>query len=322
MTLIGILLASIIGLAIIAFFFGLWNMLPRNEMSERMYDLIHSTTADTGGSGKVGSSGLSAKEALTQLDQELLSHGLGKGITANLIQANLKITATEYVLIIAGITILGALLGYTIAGHPVSALLAGVIGFFIPPSFVTWQKAKRRRLFGQQLPEALTQLAGSLRAGYSLLQSLDVVTKQIPWPASEEFVRVVREVQLGQSLNTALGHLAERITSDDLVMVISSINIHQQVGGNLAEILDTVGETLRERARIKREVDVLTAQQRISGYVLVALPIALGAFLLIINPEYEMRLFTPGPTLCIPVGAVLGIIVGYILMRRIVDIDV
>jgi tight adherence protein B len=135
-------------------------------------------------------------------------------------------------------------------------------------------------------------------------------------------LRVVREVQLGQSLNTALLHLAERITSDDLVMVISSINIHQQVGGNLAEVLDTVAETIRERVRIRREVDVLTAQQRISGYVLVALPIALGAVLLIINPEYEMRLFTPGPTLCIPIGAAAGIIVGYIIMRRIVDIDV
>ena len=94
------------------------------------------------------------------------------------------------------------------------------------------------------------------------------------------------------------------------------------MGGNLAEILDTVAETIRERVRIKREIEVLTAQQRISGYVLVALPIALGAVLMIINPTYEMRLFTPGLTLCIPFGAGLSMIIGYVIMRRIIDINV
>jgi tight adherence protein B len=322
MTLIGILLASIVGLAIIALFFGLWNLLPRDEVGDRIYDMVRSTTTDTSGSGKLGSSNMSAKGALVKINQEFLSRGLGKGVTANLIQANLKITAIEYALIILALAGLGVLLGFVISGHPASMLLTGVSGGFIPPIFVTWRKGKRRHLFAQQLPEALSQLASSLRSGYSLLQSLDVVTKQIPWPASEEFIRVVREVQLGQSLNAALFHLSERITSDDMVMVISSINIHQQVGGNLSEVLDTVAETLRERMRIKREVEVLTAQQRISGYVLVGLPIALGGVLLIINPEYEMRLFTPGLTLCIPFGAGLSMIVGYFLMRRIVDIDI
>jgi tight adherence protein B len=105
-------------------------------------------------------------------------------------------------------------------------------------------------------------------------------------------------------------------------MVAASININRQVGGNLADILDVAAETIRERVRIKREIDVLTAQQRSSGYVLVVLPIALGAILMIINPSYQMRLFTPGPTLCIPIGAGLGIVVGFLAMRRIVDIDV
>jgi tight adherence protein B len=116
--------------------------------------------------------------------------------------------------------------------------------------------------------------------------------------------------------------MVERIKSNDLVMVVASININRQIGGNLADILETTAETIRERVRIKREIEVLTAQQRISGYVLVALPIALGAILMIINPTYQMRLFTPGPTLCIPVGAGLGMLVGFLIMRRIVDIEV
>lgn len=321
MTPIGILVAIIIGLAVLVIFIGLRALFPEDELVDRMQDVIHSDLAiDTGGS-RIDSA-FSTKNAMKILDRKFLSRGIGKGIEDNLSQADLKITVTEYVLLILGLTALGAMLGYTISRHPISALVAGVLCFFIPPVFVTWQRTKRRRLFAEQLPEALTQLAGSLRAGYSVAQSLDVVTKQMPWPMGDEMLRVVREIQLGQSLNAALAHLAERIISDDLVMVTSSISIHQQVGGNLAEILDTVAETIRERVRIKREVQVLTAQQRISAYVLVALPIAVAAILIIINPDYEMRLFTPGITLCIPSGAGLSMIIGYILMRRIVDIDV
>jgi tight adherence protein B len=188
--------------------------------------------------------------------------------------------------------------------------------------FVSWRRVKRRREFHNQLAEALGQMAGSLRAGYSLLQSFDTVAKQLPPPGGDEFLRVVREVQLGQPLSVALDHMVQRIKSNDLVMVVASININRQIGGNLADILETTAETIRERVRIKREIEVLTAQQRISGYVLVALPIALGAILMIINPTYQMRLFTPGPTLCIPVGAGLGMLVGFLIMRRIVDIEV
>jgi tight adherence protein B len=274
---------------------------------------------DTGGSKGFN---VSPKAALAKVNRELLSRGFGQGLTANLVQADLKISAMEYVFISVGITLLGGLLGYAISGHPVSVLVAGVISFFLPPIFVKWRKAKRHRLFSEQLPDALAQVAGSLRAGYSLAQSLDVVAQQMPWPSSVEFIRVVREIQLGQSLSTALEHLLERSDSEDLVMVISAINIHQQVGGNLASILDTVAETIRERVRIKREVQVLTAQQRISAYVLIALPIGLTAVLLILNPDYEMRLFTPGLTLCIPSGALISIMVGYVIMRRIVDIEV
>jgi tight adherence protein B len=320
MELVGLLVAIIAGLAILVMFIGFRALLPQNDMADRMYDVVQAGVGDTGGSRL--ESAISAKQALQQIDRKFLSRGFGSGIAANLIQADLKLTVTEYVLIVLGATSLGAMLGFAISRHPISALVAGLITFFLPPVFVTWRKAKRRRLFAEQLPEALTQLSGSLRAGYSLVQSLDMVTKQMPWPTRDEFLRVVREVQLGQSLDVALDHLSERVTSDDLIMVISSITIHQQVGGNLAEILDTVAETIRERTRIKREVQVLTAQQRISAYVLVVLPIALGAFLMIINPSYEMRLFTPGLTLCIPFGAALSMVVGYFIMRRIVDIDI
>jgi tight adherence protein B len=321
MDVLAISVAALVGLAIIAIFAGLLTVLSREDVSERMYNIVQSDLAiDTGGSRLDFSS--TSKNTFKRLDRKLLARGFGQKITADLLQADLKLTATEYMLLVLSLTTLGALLGFVISQQPISAIVAGTISFFGPGVFVSWRKVKRRREFAGQLVDALTQMVGSLRAGYSTAQSLDTVAKQLPPPAGDEFMRVVREVQLGQSLGIALDHMVERNQSDDLTMVVTSINVNQQVGGNLAEILDTVAETIRERVRIKREIEVLTAQQTISGYILTFLPIALGAILLIINPTYQMRLFTPGPTLCIPIGAGLGIIIGFIIMRRIVDIDI
>lgn len=320
MGLISIFIALLVGLAIMAIFAGLLVLLFRENMADRMHDIFHQGVADTGGARIDLSS--SSRATIKALDRSLRARGIGEGVTANLLQANLKLTATEYVLIVLGVTGLGALLGYAISRQPISALTAGFIFFLLPGGFVKWRQIKRRRDFGDQLVDVLTQIVGSLRAGYSIAQSLDTVATQIAPPAGDEFRRVVRELQLGQSLMAALMSLAQRIKSDDLTMVITAISINQQVGGNLAAILETVAETIRERVRIKREIQVLTAQQTISGYILTFLPIGLGALLMIINPSYEMLLFTPGPTLCIPIGAALGIVVGFFIMRRIIDIEV
>ncbi len=320
MSLIGIFIAVLVALTIMAFFAGLLHLLFRENITDRMYDVFQEGTADTGGA-RIDLSG-SSRKTIRELDRRLFSQSFGKGITTNLIQADLKLTVTEYMLIVLGLTTLGALLGYAVSRQPISGLTAGFICFLLPGLFVKWRQIKRRREFADQLVDVLTQIVGSLRAGYSISQSLDTVATQIAPPAGDEFRRVVRELQLGQSLMAALMSLAERIKSDDLTMVITAISINQQVGGNLAAILETVAETIRERVRIKREIQVLTAQQTISGYILTFLPIGLGTLLLIINPSYELRLFTPGPTLFIPIFAGLGIVAGYIAMRRIIDIDI
>ncbi len=320
MSTLGVLIAILIGLAIMAVFAGLLAIMARESVADRMYEIVHSEVKDQGGA-RIDFAA-SRKSALRLMDQRFLARGIGKGIAENLLQADIKLTVTEYVLIVVGVTVLGGLAGFAISRHPISAVVAGILAFFMPGIFVSWRRAKRRRDFGKQLADAVMQIAGSLRAGYSLVQSMDTVAKQLSPPAGDEFLRVVREVQLGQTLATALDHFMERIKSDDLAMIVSAINIHQQVGGNLAGILEVVGETIRERVRIKQEIGVLTAQQRISGYVLAALPIALAAILLIINPTYETRLFTPGPTLCIPTGSGLLMVIGFFIIRRIVDIDV
>jgi tight adherence protein B len=165
-------------------------------------------------------------------------------------------------------------------------------------------------------------MVGSLRAGYGLLQAVEWVARQIPHPAGTEFDRVIREVQLGRSLNESLDSMVRRINSDDLALIITAIKIQHEVGGNLADILEIVAHTIRERVRIQREIVVLTAQQRYSGYVLMVMPIALAVILYIMNPEYESQLFAPGPTLCIPIGTAIMMVIGFFVMRRIVDIEV
>jgi tight adherence protein B len=148
------------------------------------------------------------------------------------------------------------------------------------------------------------------------------VSRQLPAPAGNEFDRVMREVQLGIGLMDALENMVRRIPSDDLALIVTAIKIQYEVGGSLAEILETVAHTIRERVRIMREINVLTSQQRYSGYVLIIMPIALAVFLVLTNPEYEMRLFEPGATLCIPIGAAVLMVMGYFIMRRIIDIEV
>lgn len=143
----------------------------------------------------------------------------------------------------------------------------------------------------------------------------------MPAPAGPELGQVVRDVKLGRSLMAALDDLTERVGSEDLTLVATAIHIHHETGGNLAEILETVTETIRERVRIKGELRSLTAQQRYSGYVLAALPILLFLVLMLINPQYESRLFQPGPTLCVPIGALVSMSIGFLAIRFIVAIE-
>jgi tight adherence protein B len=229
---------------------------------------------------------------------------------------------TEYLMIRVGLVVLFSALGFLIQRNLLVALILGVVGLFLPTVYVRTRQSGRLKKFDSQLPDVLDHIQGSLRAGYGLLQAVEWVAKQLPNPAGAEFDRVIRETQLGRGLMESLESMVRRIPSDDLALIVTAIKIQYEVGGSLAEILEVVAHTIRERVRIMREIQVLTSQQRYSGYVLMVMPIALAIFLIIFNPEYEMRLFQPGPTLCIPIGAAVLMVLGYFIMRRIIDIEV
>jgi len=213
--------------------------------------------------------------------------------------------------------------------NPIALALFFVIGAFFPRFYLRYRQAKRLKAFAAQLPDTITLLANSLRAGSSFLQGIELVTRESQPPISEEFERVVREMSLGVALQPALNNLARRVASEDLELMVTAINIQSQVGGNLATVLDSIAFTIRERIRIMGEIQTLTAMQRYSGYVITLLPVGLGGILFLISPTYIGRMLNPTPSLFgLPAGIIFFIIggvsmgIGYILIRRIVDIKV
>jgi tight adherence protein B len=174
----------------------------------------------------------------------------------------------------------------------------------------------------EQLPDVLTIMASSLRAGHSFLQSLDAVAKEIAPPAAAEFQRVVAEIRLGRPAEDALEALAERVGSPDFKWAVLAVNIQREVGGNLAEILDNVADTLRERAMLRRQIRVLTAEGRLSAWVLTLLPIAIGLYMGAANPDYIGVLFKEAIGWVMLGTAASLLVLGVLWMRKIVDIDV
>ncbi len=250
----------------------------------------------------------------------------GERIARNLARADIKLKPGEFLFIYAGVVLGLSAFAYLLGGrHVVSALIGAVFGFMLPNIYVNRQKSRRLTRFNDQLADMLNLMVNGLRAGYSTLQALEAVSKELPPPISEEFRRVVQEVQLGISLERALDNLLRRIPSEDLDFVVTAINVQREVGGNLAEILDVISYTIRERVRLKGEIRVLTTQVSYSSRLLSLLPIGVLLVLWFINRQYIMEFFKPENRTCglIALGvAGVMIVIGYITMQRIANIEV
>jgi tight adherence protein B len=257
------------------------------------------------------------------LNRALEGRKVSENLSTQLARADLKVTVGEF-LVLQVLAALGAAVGgYFLFNTIVLAILAAVIGWFAPRWFVSWRQGQRLRAFSDQLGDALNLMVNGLRSGYSVLQAMEAVSREMPPPISSEFGRVVQEVQIGLPLDQALGNMLRRIKSDDLDLVITAVNVQREVGGNLAEILDVISFTIRERVRIKGEVRTLTAQGRYSGYVISLLPIGLALVLFCINKPYVERLFTSG--FCGWAMVVCGLLMigtGFIAIQKIVSIEV
>jgi len=260
---------------------------------------------------------------------------LATRLSIDLARADLKMKPAEFLLAWAATPFLfvafAYLVGFIFPGFQniVALVVFFLLGIYAPRFYLKYRQRRRLRQFGEQLPDTITLLANSLRAGSSFLQGIELVTREARPPISEEFERVVREMQLGMALQPALNNLVRRVASEDLELMVTAIQIQATVGGNLATVLDSIAFTIRERIRIVGEINTLTAMQRYSGYVITLLPVGLAGILFLISPGYiSVMLENPPEMLGLPLGVVFFIIglismaIGYVLIRRIVDIKV
>jgi tight adherence protein B len=272
---------------------------------------------------------------LAGVDRALDSQGLAARLSVDIARADLKMRPAEFVIawalspfvFVAIAFVLGAIIeGFR---NTISLAIIFALGAYFPRFYIKRRQAKRLQAFADQLPDTITLLANSLRAGSSFLQGIELVTREARPPISEEMDRVVREMSLGVALQPALNNLVRRVASEDLELMVTAINIQSQVGGNLATVLDSIAFTIRERIRIQGEIRVLTSMQRYSGYVITLLPVGLAGILFLISPSYmAVLLKSPPTTFGLPTGIIfmaVGLMsmgIGYVFIRRIVDIKV
>ncbi len=202
------------------------------------------------------------------------------------------------------------------------SILLAVVGYMLPAMWVNGKKKKRTERINAQLVDLLGLVSNSLKSGYGLMQSFEFASRQMQPPIALEIRRMLREANLGASAEDALNALGDRIDSNDLDMVLTAINIQRAVGGNLAEILDKVGNTMRERERIRGEINTLTAQQKMTGIVIGGLPVFMFAIFMVMNPGYMSLLFTETIGKAILGGAIGLELLGYFAMKRIMAIEV
>jgi tight adherence protein B len=273
--------------------------------------------------------------ALAQLNRVVEARDFGANLARDIARADLKLKPSEFLAIWAG-SIIGVpllfivlSLGLPALRSPLALVIGAFIGFLLPRFWLGRRKAGRLGSFNKQLPDTITLLANGLRAGSSFLQAVELVVRESRPPMSTEFSRVIREVNLGLPFEQAMENMVRRVRSEDLELMATAINIQHTVGGNLAEILDSIAFTIRERIRIKGEIRTLTAQQRLSGYVVGFLPIGLAGFLFVAAPNFMEPMFQKPPeALGLPLGVVIlfmggfMMFLGFLLIRRIVDIEV
>ena len=250
------------------------------------------------------------------------SRGFSDRLDAELESAGVSVRSGEFVVLSVVAFVVGAVLGAALLRSWMLGLIVGAVCGMGPTIALRMALKRRTEKMREQLPDVLTVLASSLRAGHSFMQALDTVAREIPQPAATEFQRVVAEIRLGRPIEEALEALATRVGSADFKWAVLAVNIQREVGGNLAEILDNVADTLRERAMMRRQIKVLTAEGRLSAWVLVALPIGIAVYMFAVNPDYIGLLVTTKTGWYMSGTAVILLGLGVVWMRKIVDIDV
>mgnify|MGYP000849596238 FL=1 len=255
------------------------------------------------------------------VDKVVAGRGFAQNLATQLAQADLKLTVGEF-LVISFTAAIGLGLVMYILDRAILIPVGIILGFFAPRWYMSFRKGGRRKAFDGQLGDAINLMVNSLRAGYSSLQAMEVISHEMPEPIAAEFGRVVLEMQLGIPFDTAMNNLLRRMPSPDLDLMITAMSVQREVGGNLAEVLDAISFTIRERVRIKGEIRALTAQGRVSGYIVTFLPFGITAFLYMYNPDFIAPMFEDACGWIMIGSSLVLIVLGYVVINKIVSIEV
>ena len=295
---------------------------PRSSKYDRIKQIEHFGPARAALPPKAEEASAGSVIARTALaaTASVVRGGLEQRIALRLERAGMRLKPHEWVLLRLCTVITVSSLLYAVAG-PVGAAMGVVIGWLATLLYQTIKIDRRRDLFAQQLPDALQLVIGSLKAGFSLPQSLDVLVREAPEPVASEFGRATAEHRLGADVSDALERMAQRVDSDDLGWAVMAVRIQREVGGNLAEVLQTTVDTMRERARLRRHVRALSAEGRVSAWVLIALPIVLATFMFVFRREYLTPLVTTLAGTIMVVTGVMLFLLGIFWMSRVVRVE-
>jgi tight adherence protein B len=247
--------------------------------------------------------------------------GILRPLEARLEQADLRLSASEALFFFAAAVVLVVLVGLALGG-PLVALIVLIFAGLLPAAALNFLAERRRKAFSSQLPDTLMLLASSLRAGYSLMQGLEAVSTEADDPMGRELRRVVLESRLGRPLEDSLDDTAKRMGSPDFDWVVMAIKIQREVGGNLAELLTTVADTMIARERLRREVSALTAEGKLSAIVLVALPVIIAGVMYVLNPAYISILFASTMGKAMLLGAVVVATAGFFWMQKMIKVEI
>lgn len=314
-----IIVAVLVGLAVLTGFIGFRHFVTNNDpIEDRLREYGLTEYIRQGNRARRESE---RKDRFHGVERLANGFGFGEKLGGMLQRADLPMSVGEFTTILL-VASGGVLAITTLRAGILVGLMAAVLPWVFAVFYLKQRQSKRQAAFTNQLPDILTLLVGSLRAGYGLSQALELVAREIPEPASKEFQRVTRAMSLGLPLQKALEGMAERIKSDDLDLMVTAIGVQYEMGGNLSTVLENISETIRQRVRVLREVRVLTAQQRMTGNVLAGMPVLLAIAFSILSPGFFDPFFEPGWPRLMPLVAIVMIGIGFMIIRKIVDIKV
>lgn len=287
----------------------------------RMYDRAGERAMPTDAATRLASASVT-QGAVRLVSRVPRPAGYDEQLQLKLDRAGWQLRSTEFTAARVGLGLIGFVVGWGLLASVLMGLVVAVVLVFLPSLLLDGRVAARQARFLEQLPDTLQLIAGALKAGYGIMQAIDTVVKEAPEPTASEFSRVLTESRLGLPLEDSLEAMAQRTGSEDFGWVVVAINIQRRVGGNLAELLDTVADTLRERQMVRRQIKTLSAEGRLSAIILVAMPFVIALYLFTVNRAYLSILFERTVGQIMMAGAVVLMILGVAWMRKLIDIDV